>query len=810
MKRIIFMTCLILLATSFNTMAVEIADVGGLTPDVPNFVGYAPNRIVVKFDPPTIQAMDKGAMAHGKTGVPALDVVGTSYGVRSLRPQFPGAKKKTYKGKVIDLSGWYEIIFPGRTDIIAAVEHYKAIQGVMDAQPIGIHKVNIEPNDWNYIYEPYQWHLPRIQAPQAWDFETGNPDIIVAVMDTGVRYFHQDLGGANASFSNPTAAEGNMWINVAEKNGIEGVDDDENGYIDDWIGWDFVHVLDNYPLMQCFPGEDCLDPDNDPRDFQGHGTHCAGNVATMNNNSYSQASVTGGWGDGTFVGGSGTGVKVMDLRIGWRAIYGILFDVGLVDMGFAAQAMYYAAEKGAKIVSGSWGSDASGGIDEAIDYYLASGGLVFKAAGNDSTETADHLCARDDVLCVAATDQNDCKASFSTYGTWVDISAPGVGIWSSWHNADDPINDYIATMDGTSMATPLAASVAALIWSQNPTWTAAQVRQQLFDSADPIDTLGCNIPYSGKLGAGRINAYRAVSTETPTPPQADFTASPTSGEAPLTVTFTDQSTGSINSWSWTFGDGGSSSAQSPSHTYTDAGTYTVSLTVTGQEGSHTNTKTNLINVSSSSSPVADFSASPLSGVANPTLRVTFSNLSTGNIISQSWDFGDGGVSTDREPWHDYYPGSYTVSLSVTGQGGGTDVETKMDYINVTEQYEAGVASLESGYYSGRGKNKSFQAGTQFSQGDEVVIQAQIDDSNGAHVAGAVVELYIDGPSSVSLTTGPSNSDGIAEAKWNTSAPKGKKGTGGTPTGDYTVSVNNVTVSGYVWDLVAVTYGFNIQ
>jgi subtilisin family serine protease len=554
MKRAIFMVFLILLSTPFSTMAVEMAEVGRPNSDVPNFVGYAPNRIVVKFDSPTLQGIDKAAMSRGKTGLPALDHVGTLHGVQSLRPQFPGAKQKSYKGKVIDLSGWHEVEFAGREDVLAAVEHYKSVPGVLDAQPVGIHKVNQEPNDYNYINPPYQWHLPRIQAPQAWDIETGKPNIIVAVMDTGCDIF-TDLGGANASFSNPGAAEGNMWINAAEKNGSAGNDDDGNGRVDDWIGWDFVHVLDNYPLMQCFPGEDCLNPDNDPRDFHGHGTHCAGNVATMNNNSYSQASVAGGWGDGNFVGGPGNGVRVMDLRIGWRAIYGILFDVGLVDMGFAAQALHYAADKGAKIASCSWGSDNSGGIGEAIDYFLASGGIIFKAAGNDSTETADYLCARNDVLCVAATDQNDCKASFSTYGNWVDISAPGVGIWSSWHNPDNPVPDYIATMDGTSMATPLSASVAALIWSQNPTWTSSQVRQRLFDSADPIDSLSCNFSLAGKLGSGRINAFKAVGTASPpSPPVADFSASPTTGVVPLIVNFLDLSGGDITAWNLEIAD----------------------------------------------------------------------------------------------------------------------------------------------------------------------------------------------------------------------------------------------------------------
>jgi len=808
MKRIIFMVFLILFATSLSAMAVEMAEVGGPNPDVPSFVGYAPNKIVVKFDPSMLPGMDKAAMASGRTGLPVLDQVGTRHGVRSLRPQFPGTKKKNYKGKVIDLSGWHEVEFAGRADVLAAVEHYKAVPGVLDAQPVGIHKVNKEPNDWNYVNAPYQWHLPRIQAPQGWDFETGNPGIIVAVMDTGVRYFHRDLGGANASFSNPGAAEGNMWINVAEKNGSAGFDDDGNQRVDDWIGWDFVHVVDNWPLMQCFPGEDCLAPDNDPRDFHGHGTHCAGNVATMNNNSYSQSSVAGGWGNGNFVGGPGTGVKVMDLRIGWRAIYGVIFDVGMVDMGFAAQALHYAADKGARIASCSWGSDNSGGIGEAIDYFLASGGLIFKAAGNDSTETADYLCARNDVLCVAATDQNDCKASFSTYGSWVDISAPGVGIWSSWHNPDDPVPDYISTMDGTSMATPLSASVAALIWSQNPTWTAAQVRQRLFDSADPIESLPCNFSLAGKLGAGRINAFKAVGTASPpSPPVADFSGSPTTGDAPLTVTFSDLSTGGVDSWAWDFGDGGTSSAQSLSHTYNTAGIYTVKLTVTGPGGTDENVKTNYITVSTPPpAPIAEFSALPRSGGAP--LFVNFSNMSTGGM-TYSWNFGDSEISADRDPWHEYSAaGSYTVSLTVTGPG-GQDTETKADFITVTELYQAGVTEIATGIYSGRGKTKTFLPQAVFFRGDEVVFSAFVEDAVGP-LSGAVVEIGISGPVTTKITSGPSNNNGFAEAKWKTSAPNRKNGAGGTPMGSYTATVTNVTATGYDWDKIGTAVGFTIK
>jgi len=150
-------------------------------------------------------------------------------------------------------------------------------------------------------------------------------------------------------------------------------------------------------------------------------------------------------------------------------------------------------------------------MDEAVNYYLASGGIIFKAAGNGNVEQVpDYISNRPEVVNVAATDQQDCKASFSHYGTWIDISAPGVGIYSTYHDKSDPQNDKWVSLDGTSMATPLAASVAALIWSANPTWTADQVKAHLRATADPIDGLSCNRNYRGKLGPGRVNAYRAV------------------------------------------------------------------------------------------------------------------------------------------------------------------------------------------------------------------------------------------------------------------------------------------------------------
>jgi subtilisin family serine protease len=523
-RRIIFIAAIFAFLISSSALAGSLTN-GPDTPAIPNMLGYVPNKIVVKFNPDLVSRMSKGLFSSGKMGLSEMDAIGGKHGARFIKPQFPGARKKMLQGRVVDLSGWHEIHFTGKADVEDVVKEYKSLPGVIDAQPVSIHPVYTMPNDQYYYL---QWHLPQIQAPQAWDIETGNASIVVAILDTGVRYFMGDLGGLATSYSAPTQANGNMWINWAEKTGGTG-DDDGNGFIDDWIGWDFVESTDVDPLLlPCFLGEDCDTADNDPRDFNGHGTHCAGSVGAMNNNWEAVASVSGGWGRGTLET-TGNGVKVMPLRIGWSAdLLGLgLYELGLVEMSYAAQALFYAADNGARIASCSWGSANTGGIHEAIDYFLASGGLIFKAAGNDGTDSPDDYISGlsgglyERIIKVAATDENDCKADFSNFGNWVTLSAPGVGIYSSYHDHYDPVNDYVASMDGTSMAAPLAASVAALIWSKNPALSADEVKNRLVSSADPIDVLSCNSAYAGRLGAGRINAYNAVSA-TPAYIPGDF------------------------------------------------------------------------------------------------------------------------------------------------------------------------------------------------------------------------------------------------------------------------------------------------
>ena len=184
---------------------------------------------------------------------------------------------------------------------------------------------------------------------------------------------------------------------------------------------------------------------------------------------------------------------------------------------------------------------------------------------------------------------------------------------------------------------------------------------------------------SGKTTwSGFSNQVSATIPSPPTAPTAGFNANPTSGTAPLTVTFTDTSSGNITSWSWNFGDGTTGTAKNAAKTYTNPGSYTVGLTVTGPAGSSTASRT--ISVATAA-PVANFTAMPISGTAP--LAATFTNGSSGTVSGYSWSFGDGGTSTAPSPAHTYTnAGTYTVSLTATGPG-GTNTKTQNGYITVS-------------------------------------------------------------------------------------------------------------------------------
>jgi PKD repeat protein len=215
-------------------------------------------------------------------------------------------------------------------------------------------------------------------------------------------------------------------------------------------------------------------------------------------------------------------------------------------------------------------------------------------------------------------------------------------------------------------------------WDFGDTGTSTEQNPTHVYSTSGSYTVSLTVTGPGGTDSETKTSYIQVSAAAPV---ANFSANQTSGLAPLSVVFSDQSTGEVTSWSWNFGDTGTSTEQNPTHVYSTSGAYTVSLTVTGPGGADGETKVGYVVVSVPVPPTADFSATPTSGAAP--LTVVFSDLSTGDVTSWSWDFGDTGTSTEQNPTYVYAnPGTYSVMLTATGPGGG-DSETKTGYVSVS-------------------------------------------------------------------------------------------------------------------------------
>lgn len=323
---------------------------------------------------------------------------------------------------------------------------------------------------------------------KVWEKVTkGSDKVVVAVIDTGCDYTHPDL-------------KANIWVNEKEseaKGGIPGVDDDGNGYIDDVYGYDFVSK--DRTSFKGVPG------DSDPMDESGHGTHCAGSIGARPN-------------DGVGVAGLNWNVKIMCVRF--------LSDQGGTTVD-AYRAVRYARENGAHIMSNSWGG--SGDDSELFKSELRKAqekGILFvAAAGNDgknndisqnypSNHAGEEFRGKkfDNVLAVAASDNQDAPADFTNYGhEKVDVFAPGVAIVSTYPTGMvDKNRPPYATMSGTSMATPYVAGVAALMMAANPSLigNAKEVIRIIRETADVKEQL------IGKVASnGRINAYKAVTAQ---------------------------------------------------------------------------------------------------------------------------------------------------------------------------------------------------------------------------------------------------------------------------------------------------------
>jgi len=404
---------------------------------------YSSHELIARFS-------EKVVFKDGTTGIDAFDSFLDQFGVQSSEPIIEKPDLHIYKftcEKEIDFS--------------AIIELFQKDESIIYTQPNYLNEMlSITPND-PYYYK--QWGLPAINADNAWEIEKGNEQVIIAIIDSGIEYDHPDL-------------EQNIWINHGEIPDNY-IDDDQNGYIDDWMGWDFTetNIIDAMG--------DFRERDNDPRDDLGHGTHIAGIISAQTNN---------------HIGVSGTTwfVKCMNLRAGFRTTLG-----GYLEDDDVSAAIVYAADNGAQIISISWGDVTLAPIiNDACNYAYDLGVSIIASAGNEGGVGLLYPAALDNVISVTAVDSNLKICSFSSYGEGIDLCGPGLSIYSTYLH-----NEY-KNESGTSMSAPFVAGCAGLLLSQNPLLSNIEVYNLINISCDDLGENG----YDNVYGYGIINAEKLM------------------------------------------------------------------------------------------------------------------------------------------------------------------------------------------------------------------------------------------------------------------------------------------------------------
>ncbi|MGA2296721.1 MAG: S8 family peptidase, partial [FCB group bacterium] len=357
------------------------------------------------------------------------------------------------------------IEYNSSVDPLVVAGKLKSYPDVEYAEPLYTRKIVGVPND---PLLNKQYCLTQIKVYDAWDSLKTSDTLTIGIVDTGVDYNHEDLSA-------------NMFINPGET-GLDsaghdkrfnGIDDDHNGLVDDWRGWDFESSTS--PTGQ----------DNDPQPGHEHGTHVAGIIGAVINNHIGIAGVA-------------ENVKLLAVKVSQDDP-----SSGSIYNGY--EGVLYAASMGASVINCSWGSpNKSQAEEDMIKQAINMGSVLVAAAGNDAANLPYYPAADENVLSVAAVDSYDIKAGFSNYHNSISVSAPGVEIYSTL-----PGNQYDA-LSGTSMSSPIAAGVAALVRLKFPQYTPLQVVEQVKASSDNIDSL--NPFYIGTIGKGRVNAFKAVTS----------------------------------------------------------------------------------------------------------------------------------------------------------------------------------------------------------------------------------------------------------------------------------------------------------
>ena len=493
-------------------------------------------RIKIKEDAAPLRAgvFTRGAMESGNED---MDRIAAELGATEVRRVFSDGGRFAERRRRYGLHLWYDVRFDESVPVSRAADRFATIDGVEYIEPVYVIKSTDADAVYvpdNVIYTPsvavtrtempfndpmlsQQWHYNNegengftagadINLFEAWKVETGKPNVIVSVHDQGIVLDHEDLAA-------------HIWVNEAEMNGAEGVDDDGNGYKDDIHGWNYINNS----------------PDIIP---EGHGTHVAGTISAVNNNGIGVCGVAGGTGEED-------GVRIMSLQILYQPVAG-----GSSQFSERAPETYaYAADNGAVISQNSWTLGVTGKLpysyEQAFTYFNENagmddtdgdgvndvqtgpmaGGIIIFAAGNAGGPTL-LPAASDKVIAVAASGPNYEKGSYSSCGPEIDILAPGgAGSQGGKGNVLSTYKDsYTGEVGyshlwGTSMACPHVSGVAALIVSHfgGEGFTAEECKKRLLNGYRPMGGL---IPDDqlGDIGVGLLDAAAALMDDPGTAP----------------------------------------------------------------------------------------------------------------------------------------------------------------------------------------------------------------------------------------------------------------------------------------------------
>jgi subtilisin family serine protease len=435
---------------------------------------YLPGVVAVKLLPDAAPVVAKAMPS--RFGISSLDAVADEMGVRRVEGMF---RTRLDKART-DLSRIYRVTLADGVDLRRAALLFGRDPSVAYAEPIPARYLDETPDDPHFSS---QWFLELIEAEAAWDVHKGEDgaEVVVGISDTGVEWRHEDLVdnirqnlGEDADGDGKVIEESDgSW--VFDPDDVNGIDDDGNGYPDDFVGWNFLNDEDGQ--------------DNDPDDPDDHGTHVAGLAAARTDN--------------------GEGVSSISWNVKILSCSGSNSESDNV-VEFPLSCVIYLAENGADIINMSWGSYTYSQVEQDVmDYAQALGSLLVASAGNENTSDLHYPSSLPGVVSVPAVLATDLFAYYSNYGITVDLSAPG-GAGARAILSTIPTSSY-GDKTGTSMAAPVAAGVFALVKSMNPTWTNQQLIEQVLGTADNIDER--NPDYVGLLGEGRVNAFRALTDQ---------------------------------------------------------------------------------------------------------------------------------------------------------------------------------------------------------------------------------------------------------------------------------------------------------